>query len=59
MHVDLQSPPDQTEWQSDVCVMGAGVAGLLLADRLGRAGMTVHLRGETFPFTVPSSVVFH
>ena len=43
MHVDLQTSPGQTEWQSDVCIVGAGVAGLLLADRLGRAGMTVHL----------------
>lgn len=43
MHVDLQTPPEQTQWQSDVCIVGAGVAGLLLADRLGRGGITVHV----------------
>ncbi len=43
MHVDLQASPEQKQWESDVCIVGAGVAGLLLADRLGRSGMTVHL----------------
>lgn len=43
MRCDLEDATSGTTFQSDVCVVGAGVAGLILASKLGAMGKTVHL----------------
>ena len=43
MRSDLEDIPHSTTFESDVCVVGAGVAGLILARKLGSLGKTVHL----------------
>jgi choline dehydrogenase-like flavoprotein len=43
MQIDLEDVPFETEFQSDVCVIGAGVAGLLLSQKLASYGFHVHL----------------
>jgi choline dehydrogenase-like flavoprotein len=43
MKTDLQDVPAGTNFRSDVCIVGAGVAGLLLATRLAKLGFSVNL----------------
>lgn len=43
MLIDLEQAPAELDTHSDVCVIGGGVAGLLLADRLSQRGLRVHL----------------
>lgn len=43
MHIDLETPDLQSTFRSDICVIGGGVAGILLAARLGQNGRHVHL----------------
>jgi choline dehydrogenase-like flavoprotein len=43
MRIDLEDATNGTTFQSDVCVVGGGVAGLILASKLGALGKTVHL----------------
>ena len=45
MQIDLElTPAGRTEpWRSQVCVVGGGIAGLVLATTLARAGIEVHL----------------
>ncbi|MGA8529286.1 MAG: GMC family oxidoreductase [Acidobacteriaceae bacterium] len=43
MHVDLEHPSLPGEFRSEVCVIGAGTAGILVAARLARAGISVNL----------------
>lgn len=43
MHVDLEEPSLPREFRSDVCVVGGGTAGILVASRLARAGISVNL----------------
>jgi len=43
MQVDLEDVPAGSGFESDVCVIGAGVAGLLLARKLAGYGFQVHL----------------
>ncbi len=43
VHIDLETPGLPSAFHSDVCVVGGGVAGILLASRLSRSGMDVHL----------------
>jgi choline dehydrogenase-like flavoprotein len=43
VHIDLETPDLQSTFRSDICVIGGGVAGILLAARLGQHGRHVHL----------------
>ena len=43
MLIDLESSPRERSFQADVCILGAGVAGLTLATRLAARGLRVHL----------------
>lgn len=43
MQIDLEDAVPGTVFQSDVCIVGAGVAGLLLATRLAKFGFSVNL----------------
>lgn len=43
VHIDLETPGLPSAFHSDVCVVGGGVAGILLASRLSRSGVAVHL----------------
>lgn len=44
MHIDLQkSSPVNNSFRSAVCVVGGGIAGLMLTMRLARKGIAVHL----------------
>lgn len=43
MQIDLEEVSPGTEFESDVCVIGAGVAGLLLSRKLAGYGFRVHL----------------
>jgi choline dehydrogenase-like flavoprotein len=43
MRIDLEAVPSGTEFESEICVIGAGVAGLVLSTRLARDGFRVHL----------------
>src|ERR1700733_10400042 len=43
MHIDLEEVQDRATFKSTVCVIGAGVAGLLLARKLASNGMDVNL----------------
>ena len=43
MEVDLDSAPDGTNYSVDVCIAGAGIAGLVLAEALIGSGLRVAL----------------
>ena len=43
MQIDLENVPAGTQFESDICVIGAGVAGLLLSRKLAGYGFRVHL----------------
>jgi choline dehydrogenase-like flavoprotein len=43
MQIDLDEALPGSEFHSEICVIGAGIAGLLLATRLARSGIRVHL----------------
>lgn len=43
MKVDLEDVPDGAVFKSDVCIVGAGIAGLLLSTRLTKFGFSVNL----------------
>jgi len=43
MQIDLEKSPVRSTFQSTVCVVGAGIAGLLLARQLANSGVDVHL----------------
>jgi choline dehydrogenase-like flavoprotein len=43
MQIDLDAVPEQKEYASTVCVIGAGIAGLLLARNLAAHGIDVNL----------------
>ena len=43
MHIDLEQAATGTSFHSTVCVIGGGIAGLILAMRLARRGIDVHL----------------
>lgn len=43
MQVDLNSVPPGHTFQSHVCIIGAGIAGLVLANQLRDTGLTLHI----------------
>lgn len=43
VHIDLDTRNLKLEYQADICIIGGGIAGILLASRLGSAGKLVHL----------------
>lgn len=43
MQIDLEEVPSGAEFESDVCVIGAGIGGLLLSKKLASYGFKVHL----------------
>lgn len=43
MQIDLEDVAAGSVFRSDICIVGAGVAGLLLATRLARMGFSVNL----------------
>jgi choline dehydrogenase-like flavoprotein len=43
VHIDLQELGLPSRFRSDVCIVGGGVAGILLASRLRQSGREVHL----------------
>ena len=43
MHIDLESTPAGRSFSSTVCVIGGGIAGLVLATRLAKDGVDVHV----------------
>ena len=43
MQIDLEEVRDRSEFKSSVCIVGGGIAGLLLARRLAGHGIDVHL----------------
>lgn len=43
MHIDLETRGLYSVFRSDICVIGGGVAGILLASRLGQSRRHVHL----------------
>ena len=43
MLIDLEQAPAELVTHSDVCVIGAGIAGLVLSERLANRGFRVHL----------------
>ncbi len=43
MHIDLEQLPSDWKGQSRFCIIGAGIAGLLLALQLAEGGAEVHL----------------
>jgi len=43
MQVDLDAKPEQFRFESTICIIGAGIAGLMLARDLARRGIDVHL----------------
>jgi choline dehydrogenase-like flavoprotein len=43
MQIDLEDVPAGTKFESEICVIGAGVAGLLLSTRLAGYGFKVNL----------------
>jgi choline dehydrogenase-like flavoprotein len=55
MRCDLEEIPLSTSFESDVCVVGGGIAGLILASKLGALGKTVHLLEAGGPKDEPRS----
>jgi choline dehydrogenase-like flavoprotein len=43
VHIDLGQSPEEKSFHSTVCVIGGGIAGLILAMRLAERGIDVHL----------------
>jgi len=43
MRCDLEEASPATTFESDVCIIGAGIAGLILARKMAAKGKTVHL----------------
>jgi choline dehydrogenase-like flavoprotein len=43
MLIDLEQEVPGKSYSSQVCILGAGIAGLVLAQRLARLGLSVHL----------------
>ena len=43
MHIDLDLAPAPASYHSSVCLIGGGIAGLILANRLAAQGIDVHL----------------
>lgn len=43
MLIDLESTPGEVANESDVCIVGAGIAGLVMAERLSARGVKVHV----------------
>jgi choline dehydrogenase-like flavoprotein len=43
MRCDLEDAPHATTFESDVCIIGAGIAGLILARKMAARGKVVHL----------------
>ena len=43
MHVDLEQVPESASFRATVCIIGGGIAGLLLATRLASRNIDVHL----------------
>jgi choline dehydrogenase-like flavoprotein len=43
MRIDLEDVPSETRFESEICVIGAGIAGLLLSEKLAGYGFRVHL----------------
>jgi len=43
MQIDLEKVPPGSEFKSDICVIGAGIAGLVLSQKLAACGYDVHL----------------
>jgi uncharacterized protein with NAD-binding domain and iron-sulfur cluster len=43
MNIDLDKIQDRPRFESTVCIVGAGIAGLLLAQNLASRGIDVHL----------------
>ena len=43
MQLDLENADAPAVFESDVCIVGAGIAGLILARKMARGGRTVHL----------------
>ena len=43
MHIDLDVASEQVQFESKVCIIGAGVAGLILARHLASRGVDVNL----------------
>jgi len=43
MRIDLEDVPSGGDFESEICVIGAGVAGLVLSRRLAGYGFHVHL----------------
>jgi choline dehydrogenase-like flavoprotein len=43
MHIDLDEVSDRVQFESVVCIVGGGIAGLLLARSLASRGIDVHL----------------
>ena len=43
MHIDLQGSSTTEVFQSTICIIGGGIAGLVLATRLAHQGIAVHL----------------
>jgi 2-polyprenyl-6-methoxyphenol hydroxylase-like FAD-dependent oxidoreductase len=42
MQIDLDVVPDRIQFESKVCIVGAGIAGLLLARHLASHGIDVY-----------------
>jgi len=42
VHIDLEIPDVRSTFRSDICIIGGGIAGILLAARLGQDGRHVH-----------------
>jgi len=43
MQIDLEQAPPGSEFQGDICVIGAGIAGLVLSQKLASYGFNIHL----------------
>jgi choline dehydrogenase-like flavoprotein len=43
VHIDLDQATESRAFHATVCIIGGGIAGLILAMRLARAGVDVHL----------------
>ena len=64
MEIDLElNPPGSTEtYRSHICIIGGGIAGLVLASTLARAGIDVHLLEAGGPAAEPearSQTLYH